>query len=185
VSGAASASPPGQPSEDEFTVFFATWRRHLLGYLCFCGCPPHEADDIAQDSFLAVRGQWDHVRSLEQPRAYLFKVARRRFWRAQGQRPPGLYVQQDPDDRSQAFPDPADAFSAAEDRADLMAMIRQLPPRQGQVVWLRLVAGFSEAETAGILTVSAGTVKSQLHEGKAKLKELMRKAGGEDDPAGR
>jgi RNA polymerase sigma factor (sigma-70 family) len=178
VSGAASSSPPGQPGEAEFTAFFITWRRDLLGYLVFCGCPAHEADDIAQDSFMAVREQWDHVRTLEQPKAYLYKVARRRYWRVREQRRPGLFTRLDPEERLLAFADPADVFREAENRADLMAMIRQLPPRQGQVVWLRLVADFSEAETAGILTVSIGTVKAQLHEGREKLRELMRKAGG-------
>jgi RNA polymerase sigma factor (sigma-70 family) len=175
---AAASSPSGQSNDEEFTEFFRAWRRPLIGYLIVSECPPHEADDIAQDSFLAVRGRWDHVRTLEQPRAYLFKVALRRFRRVRRGQRPGLIVPQDPGEYLIDFPDPADPLGAAEELADLLAMIRELPPRQRQVLWLRYGADFSEAETAGILSVSTGTVKSQLHEARKKLSELARKSRG-------
>lgn len=182
---AAASSPSGQSRDEELSEFFRAWRKPLTGYLIISGCPQHEADDIAQDSFLAVRARWDHVRTLEQPKAYLFKVAVRRYGRVMRQRHPDLFIQQDPGELLMTFPDPADALGAAEARADLMAMIRQLPPRQRQVLWLRLGADFSEAETASILSVSIGTVKSQLHEAKKKLSELARKSRGIDGPVTR
>lgn len=177
---ATAASPSGQSWNEELAEFFRILQKPLVRYLIVCGCPPHEADDIAQDSFLAVRERWEHVRSLDQPKAYLFKVAVRRFWRVRKQQRPHLFITQDPGEHLMAFPDPADAFSTAEDRADLMAMIRQLPPRQRQVLWLRTAADFSETETAAILSLSVGTVKSQLHEARKKLTELARKSRGDD-----
>jgi hypothetical protein len=51
--------------------------------LMVIGCPAHEEDDVAQDAFLAVRARWDQMRALEQPRAYSFKVAARRWWRVE------------------------------------------------------------------------------------------------------
>jgi RNA polymerase sigma factor (sigma-70 family) len=180
VVSAAAPAPSGQSRDEEFTEFFARWRKLLVGYLIFIGCPAHEADDIAQDSFLAVRGRWDHVAGLEQPRAYLFKVAVRRLWRVRKLQHPELFVAQDPGEYLAAFPDPADALGVAEAHADAMAMVRQLPLRQRQVFWLRVVADFSEGETAEILLVTPGTVKSQLHEAKKKLSELARKSRGDD-----
>lgn len=135
---------------------------------------------MAQESFLVVRDRWDRVREMEQPKAYLFKVAIRRFWRTVAGRRPSLASLRDAGEYLVNFPDPADAFRAAEDQADLMPLLHQLPPRQRQVIWLRVGAGFSEAETAGILSVSVGTVKSQLHEAKRKLSELARKSRGDD-----
>ena len=75
-----------------------------------------------------------------------------------------------------AVPDPADAFTAADNREAALALLRQLPLRQRQVLWLRNGAGFSVAETAQILSVSDGTVKSQLHDAKARMEELKCKA---------
>jgi RNA polymerase sigma factor (sigma-70 family) len=176
----AALPPPGRPGDEEFSEFFRAWRLVLVRYLIVIGCPASEADDIAQDSFLAVRGRWDHVRGLERPPAYLFKVAARRLWRTRKLRHPELLAARDPGEYHAAFPDPADALSAAEDQADAMAMVRQLPLRQRQVFWLRIVADFSEAETAQVLSVSTGTVKSQLHAARKKLSELARKARGDD-----
>jgi DNA-directed RNA polymerase specialized sigma24 family protein len=80
VSPAAAASPPGPSRDEEVTTFFIAHRNELCGYLIrVCGCPEHEADDITQDAFLAVREQWGHVRGYEKPKAYLYKVAVNRF----------------------------------------------------------------------------------------------------------
>jgi len=170
----------GQFRDEEFSEFFRAWRRPLVGYLIVSGCPAHEADDIAQESFLAVRGRWDHVRGLDQPKAYLFKVALRRLARARKRQPLEVLSGQESVEHLAAFPDPADAIGVSEEQADLMAMIRQLPVRQRQVFFLRVGLDFSEAETAQILMISIGTVKSQLHEAKKKLAELARKSRGDD-----
>jgi RNA polymerase sigma factor (sigma-70 family) len=179
VSPASAASQPGPSRDEEITRFFEENHGELRGYLISaCQCPGHDADDIAQDSFLAVREQWDHVRSYEKPKAYLYKVAVRRLGRLREQQA-GRYYQGDPEEHLQAFPDPADAFAAADRRAMALALLRQLPPGQRQVLWLRTAAGFSGTETAQILSVSLGTVKSQLHEATIRMKELESK--GRDD----
>jgi RNA polymerase sigma factor (sigma-70 family) len=172
----AATSPPGPSRDEEVTAFFIANRNELRGYLIHvCRCPEHEADDITQDAFLAVREQWDHVRDYEKPKAYLYKVAERRFFRLRGQQT-GKSFQGDPEPLMAAVPDPADAFSAADNREAALALLRQLPLRQRQVLWLRNGAGFSVAETAQILSVSDGTVKSQLHDAKARMEELKCKA---------
>ena len=42
------------------------------------------------------------------------------------------------------------------------------------MLWLRLVAGFSEAETAEILGVSAGSVKTHLNHARTRMQKLLR-----------
>jgi len=183
VSPAAATSPPGSSRNEEVTAFFIAHRNELRGYLIrVCGCPEHEADDITQDAFLAVREQWDHVRDYEKPKAYLYKVAVSRFFRLRGQQV-GKYLQGDPEPLLVAFPDPADAFAAADRRDAALALLRQLPLRQRQVLWLRRGADFSIAETARILSISDGTVKSQLHDAIARIEELERKARSDERKA--
>ncbi len=46
------------------------------------------------------------------------------------------------------------------------------------MLWLREAAGFSVAETAMILDLRPGTVKSQLHAAKKSMKELLRANSG-------
>ncbi len=45
------------------------------------------------------------------------------------------------------------------------------------VRWLRLIADFSEAETAEILGISTGSVKTHLHHARERMQELLHKDG--------
>ena len=58
--------------------------------------------------------------------------------------------------------------------------IQHLPDRQRQVVVLRYYEDLSEAQTADVLGISAGTVKSSLSRGLTRLEELLA-----DQPTGR
>jgi RNA polymerase sigma-70 factor (ECF subfamily) len=58
-------------------------------------------------------------------------------------------------------------------RLALAAALRRLPKRQREVVALRYLAGFSEAEAATALRISAGSVKTHLHRGLGALRTSM------------
>ena len=120
--------------------------------------------------------------TMSRPKAYLYKVAVSRFIRLRGQQA-GKYFHADSEPLLVAFPDPADAFAAADRRDAALALLRQLPLRQRQVLWLRRGADFSVAETAQMLSISNGTVKSQLHDAIARMEELERKARSDERSA--
>lgn len=68
-------------------------------------------------------------------------------------------------------PEPAPVpDGGVEQRHDLWAAMGRLPRRQRAVVVLRFVEDLSEAETARLLGVSPGTVKSQTSKALAKLR---------------
>ena len=74
---------------------------------------------------------------------------------------------------------PSDAGPAAQDRADAIAdrdfLIRalaRLPARQRTVLVLRYFNDLSEAETAGALGCTVGTVKSQASRGLAQIRQV-------------
>ncbi len=74
------------------------------------------------------------------------------------------------------------AAAALEPRVDgraatLVAATRALAPRQRAVIVLRLYAGLSEAETAEVLGTTAGTVKSQLHDARARMTAALQAEG--------
>jgi RNA polymerase sigma-70 factor (sigma-E family) len=80
---------------------------------------------------------------------------------------------------AQARP-PADAPPAdrellvAERHRVLLAHVERLPARQREVVVLRYYCGLSEAETAAVTGVSAGTVKSSAHRALATLRRDLK-----------
>jgi len=64
-----------------------------------------------------------------------------------------------------------------ERRAALSAAFDKLPRRQRAIAVLRLYLGLSEAETADVLGISLGAVKSQLHAARQRLTQSLSDAG--------
>jgi RNA polymerase sigma factor (sigma-70 family) len=165
-----------RPDHDrEISELFAANKTAVCRYLINTfGCSGADAEDIVQESILAVRGRWATVRTYEKPVAYLYKVAGRRLQRRKGRT--GQHESGgDTREHLLAKPDPANTIRAVDDRLAAMALLHELPPRQRQVLWLRRAAGFTDAETAEILSIRPGTVKSTLHEAETRMQEMLHK----------
>jgi RNA polymerase sigma-70 factor (ECF subfamily) len=125
-----------------------------------------DADDMAQETFLAA---WTHAGSFRgeaSVRGWLFGIAWRkakgaeRSWARQRARDTGHHEQQ-----------PADsgATTAMEDRLAIRRALQSLPVEQRAAVTLCLICGFSHSEAAGILGAALGTVKSHVLRGRERL----------------
>lgn len=123
-----------------------------------------EADDLAQDAFLAA---WSSLRSLKEPagfRAWLCGIARGKAldrirssrrragrdsaWLEAGEPPMGV---------------------SAEDRLSLTAAMASLPSDVRACVALCLAEGWSHGEAAAALGLPLGTVKSHVARGRFRL----------------
>lgn len=69
--------------------------------------------------------------------------------------------------------DPSTAVLSAERRERLVLALRGLPPAQRQVVTCRFLLDLDEGETAMVLGLARGTVKSRSHRGLKRLSELL------------
>lgn len=78
-----------------------------------------------------------------------------------------------PDEPHFVGDDPAATLDALEDRLVLRRAIAELSPDHRQVVALRYFAGLTVPETARVLGVREGTVKSRLHRALAVLREQL------------
>jgi RNA polymerase sigma factor (sigma-70 family) len=72
---------------------------------------------------------------------------------------------------------PADLVN---ERTALLAALRQLPPRQREVIVLRYWADLTDTQIADALGCSPGTVRSQLSRALAKLRHSPALAEGDD-----
>ena len=128
----------------------------------------HSAEDIAQEAFLAAHRNWDKIVTLEQPAAWVRRVAanmavsavRRRVSEARALL--RLASRREP---LEELPENDDAFWAA---------VRALPKRQAQAIALHYLEDLSTIEIAQILECSESTVRVHLHNGRKTLAEQLR-----------
>ncbi|MDI1328123.1 MAG: RNA polymerase sigma factor [Brevundimonas sp.] len=132
-----------------------------------------EADDVAQDAFLAA---WRSLRSLRDPagvRAWLCGIAWRKAQdriRAsrRGAARDGAWLE--------AVAPPAGV--SHEDRLSMAAAMTDLPPDVRACVALCLADGWSHGEASVALGLPLGTVKSHVARGRTRLLKAL---GGTDD----
>ncbi|MGH9290878.1 MAG: RNA polymerase sigma factor, partial [Acidimicrobiales bacterium] len=72
-----------------------------------------------------------------------------------------------------AAPSPEAAVLAADRRRTVGAALAELPTAQRDVVACRYLVGLDEAETATVLGLPRGTVKSRAARGLARLRSLL------------
>lgn len=121
------------------------------------------AEDLVQGALTTAYVRWRRVR---EPHAYLRTVMTRSAigWRTRRWR--GEYPTDPVPDR----PDPADALADVDVADAVRRALMGLPAPQRAVVVLRYFEDCSEAEIAGILGCSAGTVKSRAARALASLR---------------
>lgn len=127
------------------------------------------AEDVVQDSFVAIHRHWRRIDQATAP-AYLARTVVNRSRSAQRHRAVVLRQRPDP------LPDgaPADAgVLAAERRGAVLDALASLPTRQREVLVLRYFLDQSEREIAATLGISQGAVKSHASRGAAALRTSL------------
>lgn len=131
------------------------------------------AEDIVQDAFLGLYRRWDRLADVSAPLAYLrvsvvngCRTALRRrsrlgFWQASGL---GGDLDQAMLERGAPAAGAAESAEAsvllAEEQRAVATALRRLPRRQLEAVVLRYYLDLSIEETAQVMGISPGTVKS-------------------------
>ena len=147
------------------------YEQPLIGYAIKLTGDADAARDLAQDTFLALCRK---PLAPDDPKLgpWLFRVLRHRaIDRLRKER--RMHHLEAPD----AAPTPELAPLAAAERRDealrLEAALRQLPPRQQEVVWLRFRSGLSYKEIAEVTQSTTGSVGSLLHTALRRLRERL------------
>jgi RNA polymerase sigma-70 factor (sigma-E family) len=153
-----------------FREWVGARRRRLLGTARLLTCDADLAEDLVQAALLKVWPHWERVAASGDPEQYVRRVLvttwstwSRRRWH--GERPAGWDL---PDDADGAAGDPADGAALRDAVARLLPL---LPPGQRAVLVLRFAEDLTEAQTAQLLGVTVGTVKSQTARALARLRE--------------
>ncbi len=126
---------------------------------------PDEAQDLLQETFLALVERGAAAARIRSPRAYLLSVAHHLATRRRGRR------REEP--LGEARAESADGLQAVRVQQALAA----LPPEQATVVALKVWHDLTFAEIAAALRIPPNTAASRYRYGLAKLRQLM----GDDD----
>ena len=165
----------GQGDREAFARLYSLTRDGVYALALSLLHDAHEAQDIAQDTFVKVWESAPAYRPQGSPMAWLLTVARNlaRTRLRQGGRQVGL-----DEEAWNAIPATAPDVSP-EDRQLLQEALARLSPEERQIVLLHAAAGLKHRETAQLLELPLSTVLSKYHRGLKKLKALMK---GEDHP---
>ena len=135
----------------------------------------HDADDIAQDTFVRVWEKAPLYRPQGSPMAWILTIAKNLSLmrlREQGKR-----ADLAPEDwESLAIPSPA---VSVEERHTLYAALTALDDTERQVILLHAVSGLKHREIAELLEIPLATALSKYHRG---LKKLRTALEGDDAP---
>lgn len=131
---------------------------------------PHEAEDLAQDVFLAAYrnlGTFDPARG--RFRTWLLSIARNKCLNWLQRKRPLSSDQLEPE----AHRGPTEALAEAEFFAELDRGLAALPLPQRMAFVLAEIEGLSQQEIAEMEQVRVGTIKSRLHRAKVALRRLL------------
>jgi RNA polymerase sigma-70 factor (sigma-E family) len=129
------------------------------------------AEDVVQDSFVAVHQKWRRIDQGSAP-AYLARTVVNRSRSALRHRTVVARHRPEP------LPDAAAAdvpVLASERRTAVLDALADLPTRQREVLVLRYYLDYSEREIAGALGISQGAVKAHASRGAAALRTTLEK----------
>ena len=134
-----------------------------------------EAEDAAQDAFVKAYRALHRFRSGEPLRPWLLKIvaneARNR--RRASTRRDALTLRATAESSSgEAAPSPEAALLASEQRKALLTAVEALPDPQRLVIACRYFLDLSEEETAEVLGIRRGTVKSRTARALDRLREI-------------
>jgi RNA polymerase sigma-70 factor (ECF subfamily) len=144
----------------EFALFYRQTTKPLVAFLIAQGATLAESTDVAQDAMADAFRRW---RTIDHPRAWVFRVASRAFIRLR------VETRETPTD-----PLPHSPLLRGGDIErweldhDLVQALDGLPPRQRQVIAWTL-ADYTPAEIAEELCLSGDTVRQHLHRARKTL----------------
>jgi RNA polymerase sigma-70 factor, ECF subfamily len=155
-------------SREHTAAFEAAVRPHysaLVRRLVLVLGNEHDAEDVAQDTYLRAFRSWDRFDGTD-VRAWLYTIALRlAFNQLRGRRRlVAAIARLDP----VPWVDPVDP--------DLWAALSSLEPRTRTALLLNAIDGYTHAEIATILGVPPGTVASWLSRGRASLRERLERS---------
>jgi RNA polymerase sigma factor (sigma-70 family) len=144
-----------------FTAFYELRREEVHAAVAVTLGDHHLAAEAVDEAFVRAAERWNEVSRMDRPAGWVYRVAVnwatswRRKWARRPTLPSGVLDRPHHDDLASV---------------SLLEALAGLPVLQRQMLVLRFVLGYSVPETAAVLGVAEGTVKSGVHRARQQLR---------------
>jgi RNA polymerase sigma-70 factor (sigma-E family) len=171
VAEAALGSIPAEwDAERAVTALYGTHYRPLVRLSALLVRDVGTAEEVVQDSFVAMHASWRRLRDTDKALSYLRQSVVNRSRSVLRHR---VVV-----DRNAPKPPPlapsAEQGAIAElERSAVVSALRRLPVRQREALVLRYYCDLSEAQIASTMGISRGAVKSHTARGMSSLRAVL------------
>jgi RNA polymerase sigma-70 factor (sigma-E family) len=128
------------------------------------------AEEVVQDSFVAMHGGWRRLRDSDKALSYLRQSVVNRSRSVLRHR---VVVDRNSPKPPPDMPSAEHGAIAMFERSAVIAALRLLPVRQREALVLRFYADMSEAQIADAMGISRGAVKSHTARAMATLRTLL------------
>jgi RNA polymerase sigma-70 factor (sigma-E family) len=153
-------------ADDEYSAYVAARWSTLIRAARLFGCSAHEAEELVQAALVKCYVSWSKVSTADDRDGYVYRVLlnTRRSLLRKAPSTQSLNCAKEPEPRNGSNDYDAVDLTESVERA-----LSSLTPRARQVVVLRFFVDLSERQTADVLGVATGTVKSRLSRALAQL----------------
>jgi RNA polymerase sigma-70 factor (sigma-E family) len=158
---------PGRSADWAVTELYSLHYQMLVRLAALLVRDVPTAEDVVQDSFVAMHDGWQRLRDDESALAYLRQAVVNRSRSVLRHR---AVVEKYPEKPAPDMPSAEDGALVRLERSAVIATLRKLPGRQREAIVLRYYAEFSEAEIAAAMGISCGAVKSHTARAMAALR---------------
>jgi len=164
---------PGRAAADAdlaITAMYAAEYRSLVRMSALVLGDVATAEEVVQESFIAVHAAWRGLRDIDNAVHYLRRSVLNRSRSVLRHR---AVVDRHTPRHEPEMPSAEQSAITRLERSAVISALRSLPVRQREALVLKFYLDLSEAQVASAMSISAGAVKSHTSRGKAAMRAIL------------
>ena len=152
------------------TAIYTTHYRSLVRLAVLLVRDMATAEEVVQDSFIAMHGAWRRLRDSDKALSYLRQSVVNRSRSVLRHR---VVVDRNAPKPAPDMPSAEQGALSRLERSAVISALRTLPPRQREALVLKYYADLPEAQIAATMGISQGAVKSHTARAMASLRSVL------------
>jgi RNA polymerase sigma-70 factor (sigma-E family) len=165
-----AAAPLEWDADRAVTTIYSEHYRSLVRLAAFLVRDTATAEEVVQDSFVAMHGAWRRLRDTDKALSYLRQSVVNRSRSVLRHR---MVVDKNTPKPPPDMPSAEHGAITLLERSAVVSALRALPDRQREALVLRYYGDLSEAQIASVMGISRGAVKSHTARAMSALRSVL------------